>query len=529
MLPFLFAFVLLGFQSSSPLPLQLTRQVETADGSGRFHRISNKEDWDPSKTALILCDVWDSHHCKRAVLRVNELIPRMEATVNALRARGVTVVHAPSDCMKSYEGHPARMRALQIPKAKNFPDGIRDWCYRIPSEEKGKYPIDQSNGGEDDTPEEHAAWVQELVRMGRNPKTPWLKQHEGLTIRDDLDFISDKGDEIWSILESKGIENVILAGVHTNMCVLGRPFGLRRMSQAGKRTALISDLTDTMYDPNCEPFVSHFTGTDLIVDHIERYVCSTFTSDQILGGKPFRFEGDKRPTVAMLIAEDEYFTEKTLPPWSIQQLGKEYRLRWIFGSETESAIVPGIEAIQDADVLLISVRRRPLQSESLAIVKAFEKTGKPMIGIRTASHAFSLRKGEPPAGVASWPELDAEVWGGSYTNHYANDLETTVAVANDPNHPILKDWIKTTGTRYVSKGSLYKVSPLKANTMPLLIGSIQGGMAEPVAWTFERSNGGKSFYTSLGHVSDFEQPAFAQLLKNAIDWSLSKSIRLHQN
>jgi type 1 glutamine amidotransferase len=162
-------------------------------------------------------------------------------------------------------------------------------------------------------------------------------------------------------------------------------------------------------------------------------------------------------------------------------------------------------------------------------VKAFEKTGKPMIGIRTASHAFSLRKGEPPAGVASWPELDAEVWGGSYTNHYANDLETTVAVANAPNHPILKDWIKTTGTRYVSKGSLYKVSPLKANTTPLLIGSIQGGMAEPVTWTFERSNGGKSFYTSLGHVSDFEQPAFAQLLKNAIDWSLSKSIRLHQN
>lgn len=525
MLHYLIAFVLLGFQSTSSLPLQLTKHVETSDGSGRFHRIATKQNWDPSKTALILCDVWDSHHCKRAVLRVNELVPRMDATVSALRSRGVTVIHAPSDCMKAYEGHPARIRAQQVPKANRFPDGIRDWCYRIPEEEKGKYPIDQSNGGEDDTPEEHAAWVQELVRMGRNPKTPWLKQHEGLSIRNDLDFISDKGDEIWSILESKGVENVILAGVHTNMCVLGRPFGLRRMVQAGKRTALISDLTDTMYDPNCEPFVSHFTGTDLIVDHIERYVCPTFTSDQILGGKPFRFAGDKRPTVAMLIGEDEYSTEKTLPVWSLQQLGKDYRLRWIFGSETESTVVPGIEAIRDADVLLVSVRRRPLQAESLAIVKEFERTGKPMIGIRTASHAFSLRKGEPPAGAATWPEFDAEVWGGNYTNHYGNELATTVSVIADQAHPILKSWDANVKGSYVSKGSLYKVSPLRAGAVPLLSGEIEGGKQEPVAWTFTRSNGGKSFYTSLGHVSDFEQPAFAKLLKDAIDWSVQNGVQ----
>ncbi|XZE44504.1 ThuA domain-containing protein [Pirellulaceae bacterium SH467] len=523
MLPSVVAFFLIGFQSASPLSLQLTRQVETAEGTGRYHRVAVQENWEPKKTALILCDVWDSHHCYRAVMRVNELVPRLEETVKSMRDRGVTVIHAPSDCMKSYEGHPSRQRAQKIAKADPLPEGIREWCYRIPEEEKGKYPIDQSNGGEDDTPEEHAAWVQELVRMGRNPKTPWLKQHEGLTIQSESDFVSDKGEEIWSILEAKGIENVILAGVHTNMCVLGRPFGLRRMVQAGKRTALIADLTDTMYDPSCEPYVSHFTGTDLIIDHIERYVCSTFTSDQILGGKPFRFEADTRPTVAILMAEDEYSTEKTLPPWSIQQLGKEYRLRWIFGSETEPAVVPGIEAIRDADVLLVSVRRRPLVAESLEIVREFEKTGKPMIGIRTASHAFSLRKGATPPGVASWPEFDAEVWGGSYTNHYANDLETTVDVAMDASHSILKNWESKPNGGYVSKGSLYQVSPLKSGTQPLLMGRIPDGKQEPVAWTFQRSNGGRSFYTSLGHVSDFEQSAFAELLKNAIDWSLNKN------
>lgn len=522
MLPTVVAFFLLGFQSASPLSLQLTRQVETAEGTGRYHRVAVQENWEPKKTALILCDVWDSHHCYRAVMRVNELVPRLEQTVKSMRDRGVTIIHAPSDCMKSYEGHPARQRAQKIAKSDRLPEGIREWCYRIPEEEKGKYPIDQSNGGEDDTPEEHVAWVQDLVRMGRNAKTPWLKQHEGLTIQSESDFVSDKGEEIWSILEAKGIENVILAGVHTNMCVLGRPFGLRRMVQAGKRTALIADLTDTMYDPNCEPFVSHFTGTDLIIDHIERYVCSTFTSDQILGGKPFRFQADTRPTVAILMAEDEYSTEKTLPPWSIQELGKEYRLRWIFGSESEPAVVPGIEAIRDADALLVSVRRRPLVAESLAVVREFEKSGKPMIGIRTASHAFSLRKGETAPGVASWPELDAEVWGGSYTNHYANDLETTVSLASDISHPILKNWGSQPSKSYVSKGSLYQVSPLKSGAKPLLIGRIPNRNQEPVAWTFQRANGGRSFYTSLGHVSDFEQPDFAQLLKNAIDWSMGK-------
>ncbi|MBC7966366.1 MAG: isochorismatase family protein, partial [Fuerstia sp.] len=107
-------------------------------------------------------------------------------------------------------------------------------------------------------------------------------------------YISDKGDEVWNILQSRGIKNVILVGVHTNMCVLGRPFGLRQMVRSGKNVALMRDMTDCMYNPKRWPFVDHFTGNDLIVSHVERFVCPTITSDQILGGQPFRSKYDAR-------------------------------------------------------------------------------------------------------------------------------------------------------------------------------------------------------------------------------------------
>jgi hypothetical protein len=64
------------------------------------------------------------------------------------------------------------------------------------------------------------------------------------------------------------------------------------MAKNGKDAALLRDLTDTMYNPERAPYVSHFAGNDLIIAHIEKYVCPTITSDQFLGGTPFRFEGD---------------------------------------------------------------------------------------------------------------------------------------------------------------------------------------------------------------------------------------------
>jgi len=225
------------------------------------------------------------------VRRLDEMVPRMNQVLDKARSMGVLIVHAPSSCMEPYKDHPGRKLAMSAPKAKDLPPDIGQWCYKIPAEEKGKYPIDQSDGGEDDDAAEHEAWHAKLKSMGRNPKAPWKRQHEGIKIHDQ-DAISGSGVEIWNLFTQRGIDNVILVGVHTNMCVLGRPFGLRQMAKNGKNVVLMRDMTDTMYNPKRWPYVNHFKGTELIVEHIEKFVCPTITSDQIVGGKAFRFKDD---------------------------------------------------------------------------------------------------------------------------------------------------------------------------------------------------------------------------------------------
>lgn len=516
---FLFAFVVsaatgLRTSDAGDLQLQLRYRQETSAGSGRHHTLVRNETWKPTETALIVCDVWDSHHCLNAVRRVEEFAPRLNEVLKRLRQQHVTVIHAPSDCMKAYADHPARKRAMETPRAAVLPKDIGSWCKQIPAEEAGVYPIDQSDGGEDDDPEEHAQWEAKLKGMSRNPKAPWIKQSELIEIDAERDFISDRGEEVWSILEQRGIKNVILAGVHTNMCVLGRPFGLRQMAKNGKHVVLMRDMTDTMYNPQRAPFVSHFTGTDLIVAHIEKYVCPTITSDQILGDKvQFRFSKDKRPHVVMIMAEDEYHTEQTLPKFALEQLGRDFRVSYVFGSDTDKNDIPGLEVLNEADVAVISVRRRTPRAEQLALVRKYVQAGKPVVGIRTACHAFFIRNQAPPAGCAEWPEFDPQVFGGNYTGHHGNKLQPTIRIADGAaDHPLLSGIAKA---RFTSGGSLYKVSPLLPGTTVLLKGRIEGQPEEPVAWTFQRADGGRSFYTSLGHISDFDSPSFVRLLRNA--------------
>ncbi|HEX3148897.1 MAG TPA: isochorismatase family protein [Gemmataceae bacterium] len=277
------------FAADADFKLNLRSRTEA---DGKFTITTKEQAWPVTQTAIIVCDMWDAHHCLNAVRREEELVPRMNEFLMKAREQGAFIIHAPSSCMAPYKDHPARKRAMEAPDGKNLPKDIGEWCKKIPSEEKGVYPIDQSDGGEDDDAVEHAEWHAKLKAMGRNPKAPWKSQHAGITIKDE-DAISDSGVEIWNLLEVRKIDQVLLVGVHTNMCVLGRPFGLRQMAKNGKKVALVRDLTDTMYNPQMPPKVSHFEGTRLIVEHIEKFVCPTITSDQIAGGKEFKFKGDK--------------------------------------------------------------------------------------------------------------------------------------------------------------------------------------------------------------------------------------------
>ncbi|MFG0267589.1 MAG: hypothetical protein ACF8AM_20920 [Rhodopirellula sp. JB055] len=289
----LFFGVFLGQVAMAQSGLELKLQSQSKSDAGDFVVQQEDESWEASKTAIIVCDVWDYHHCFNAVGRLNEMAPRMNEVIAEARRRGVTIIHSPSGCIDFYADDPARKRAIQAPVAENLPKEIGAWCYSIPAEEEAEYPVDQSDGGEDDDPEEHAAWAAKLESMGRDPKKPWRRQLKTIEIDHSVDFITDQGDEVWNVLESKNIDNVILLGVHTNMCVLGRPFGLRQMTKNGKNVVLMRDMTDSMYNPKMWPYVSHFEGTRRVISHIERYVCPTITSDQVVGGVPFRFEGDE--------------------------------------------------------------------------------------------------------------------------------------------------------------------------------------------------------------------------------------------
>jgi len=281
---------------------------------------------------------------------------------------------------------------------------------------------------------------------------------------------------------------------------------------------LCRDMTDTMYNPKMRPFVSHFTGTDLIVEHIEKWVCPTVTSDQILGGKPLRFKHDTRPRLAIVTAEREYKTEETLPPFALKHLGRSFKVSFVFADAKERNALPGVEAaLADADVLLVSVRRRVLPAAQMEAIRSHVKAGKPVVGIRTANHAFSLRGKPIPKGLADWETWDADIIGGNYSNHHGAGPKVKVTAADQAGkHPVLAG-VNT--EKLVGVGSLYVVSPLKNSAKALLTGAIPGKDSEPIAWVNETSHGNRVFYTSLGHVGDFEQPAFNRLLSNAIHWA----------
>ncbi|MDC0574581.1 isochorismatase family protein [Pirellulaceae bacterium] len=520
-------FLLLGvavtFSASaaerSDFKLTLRSQAATSDENIRFQARYDQQQWKASETAVIVCDMWNLHHCLNATRRGTEMAPRLNQLLIQSRRQGALIIHAPSSCMEPYKDHPARARALNAPAASNLPAEIGKWCYSIPSEEKGTYPIDQTDGGEDDDLEEHAAWAKKLTGMGLNPRSPWTKQTDLVDILD-KDVISDNGEEIWNVLQQAGIKNVVLVGVHTNMCVLGRPFGLRQMAQNGMNVVLCRDLTDTMYNPKMKPFVSHFTGTDLIVEHIEKWVCPTITSDQILGGKPFVYATDTRKHVVILIAEREYRTNESLPRFALEHLGKDYKVTIVHcdedGQGERNALPNSLPAITQADLLLISIRRRVLPQDQLQAVRRHIENGKPVVGIRTANHAFSLRGESPPEGLVAWEKFDQEIWGGNYANHHGNGKTTTIAALCE--HEILNG---VDLQNFTTIGSLYQVNPLASSTQAILSGTIPDKPMEPIAWTNKTIFGGRAFYTSLGHIKDFDTKSMNVLLKNAIAWALN--------
>ncbi len=486
--------------ADEPLTLQARTRVEVEPGIDRWHSLVNRVTWKPSETCIVVCDMWDDHWCKPAAARVAEMAPKMNDVIRTARDKGVFIIHCPSDTMGFYKDFPQRKLAQAAPVAETeIP--LERWCYLDKTREGERLPIDDSDGGCDCDPP---------------PKNyrAWSRQHPAIEIAEQ-DAVTDSSEAFY-LMKQRAIQNVIVMGVHTNMCVLGRPFSIRQMVRQGQNVVLMRDMTDTMYNPAMAPFVSHFTGNDLVVQHIEQYWCPTITSTDFAVAEPFRFGADKRKHIVIIASEPEYRTEVSLTQFAKEELGKDFKVSLVYGDAENGDLLPGLEVLKSADLAVISVRRRTLLPDQMQLIREFIDSGKPVIGIRTASHAFCLRNKPAPDDRADWPEFDRDVIGGSYTSHHGAGPKTSISLAaGNEEHPILHG-INVTELR--GCGSLYKSSPLQPTAAPLLIGTIPDESAEPVAWINRRKDGGTTFYTSLGHVGDFEQPGFRRLLSNACTW-----------
>ena len=242
------------------LRLHLRERKAAPDGNA-VQVVERTADWEAAKTAIIVCDMWDDH-----LLQVRRPARRR---------------HGPADERGADRG--PRPRRADHPRPQRH-DGpctptrpTADACSRPspPSRRCRSRSVVRLRPGR---ASRRCRWTRRSARCDDpvvGPGVPqYTREHAGLDIIG-YDGISDNGaGDLQLPASRKGITNVVLMGVHTNMCVLGRPFGIRQMVRARARTSsLARDLTDAMYDPRQPPYVSHTRGTELVIEHIEQYWC----------------------------------------------------------------------------------------------------------------------------------------------------------------------------------------------------------------------------------------------------------------
>ncbi|MDR2120588.1 MAG: NPCBM/NEW2 domain-containing protein [Tannerella sp.] len=183
----------------------------------------------PKKTAIIVVDMWNFHWCMTASERVSAMVPRMNGVLSIARELGMQIVWNPSDVVTAYSGYPQYERAVAV-EHRQAPQ------IRQPLSAKFTAPQGACMCG---------AGIHCIVNYG------WDAMHPDLVIGDN-DLFSSSTDEIYTLLSERGITDIIYMGVHTNMCVFGKPGAMSSMWSAGFHCMLARDLNDgfSTYDPD---------------------------------------------------------------------------------------------------------------------------------------------------------------------------------------------------------------------------------------------------------------------------------------
>ena len=492
-------------QTTPPAAIELVAQSRDKDGKvvKKTVRIV------PAKTAVVVIDMWDRHWCKTFTARVGNLAPRMNRTLDACRKLGIQVVFAPSDVVDFYKDFPQRKAMQAVPQhaePKLVPFN--------PPVTPG--PIDNCECGPSRPC--HSANV-------------WTRQVADLAIRD-KDLIGDcnNGRELLNLSQERGIDTLIYMGVASNMCVLGRSCGILNMKRHDLRIIVVGDMVEAItangIGPDGKPD-RNFTpakGSAIVLRHIEQHIAPSIRSRQLIAAVGLDpHAGNTRPHIVFVAAEKEYESYKTLPAFAKKYLEKDFRCTYLNATGPEQTggkdNVPGLEALYDADLLVLAARRRTFPVVQMDHLEKYIRSGMPLVVLRTSGAAFQMP--QAPLGHVVWDRFDKEVLGCNYQGYNAKSRHTGCDVWVVPEaagHPILQG----VASKFHSPCWIYRQRPLADTTKTLLMGRwSKEDPDEPVAWT-NTYQGARVFYTTLGHPGDFQIEAFNRLLLNAIHWSLGR-------
>lgn len=223
----------------------------------------------------------------------------------------------------------------------------------------------------------------------------------------------------------------------------------------------------------------------------------------------FATEPPRDPLHVVLVSGSlEYKSDRTLAALQ-EELERDYHAICSRAFYNEIDDLPGLESLDDCDVMLLFTRRMKLSGDQLDRIKRYALAGRPIVGVRTASHA-----------IQSWLEFDREVLGGNYRGHYGNEHKTHIEVLDEAaDHPTLVGF-----EPFVSEGSLYRNRGVADDVNVLMQGRLATGEVEPITWTRQYRDA-RVFYTSLGHPDDFDQAGFRQMLINALFWVAERDVQ----
>lgn len=230
----------------------------------------------------------------------------------------------------------------------------------------------------------------------------------------------------------------------------------------------------------------------------------------------------KSKNIVFLISKDpdNYEADRTIPLFAKQlEDNFNFKTQVLLGEGVRTAYeFPDLSILEEADLLVVFCRRLALSDKQMNQIKHFIESGKPVMGIRTANHSFSLLNDSPAEGFSDWPEFVPEVLGCENRGYGPVEPGTNISVvSSQASHPILQGIDES---YWHTIGNVYKVAPLlDKNATILLRGTVESeGLDEPVAWIRKNRYGGKVFYSSLGHPADFENADNIKILNQATAW-----------